>query len=49
LSFLNEWSEVQVLTKKINNNRIWYEIQTSNITGWISSVWIEEFDSTCLQ
>lgn len=49
LSFLNEWTQVEVLTKQTKNDRVWYEIQTSNITGWISSVWIEEFDNTCLK
>lgn len=49
LSFLNEWTQVEVLTKQTKNDRVWYEIQTSKITGWISSVWIEEFDSTCLK
>jgi len=49
LSFLNEWSEVEVISKQRKNERIWYEIKTSKLTWWISSVWIEEFDSSCLE
>lgn len=49
LSFLNEGSEVEVMSKQTKNDRIWYEIKTNKITGWISSVWIEEFDSSCLK
>lgn len=49
LSFLNEGSEVEVMSKQVKNERVWYEIKTSKITGWISSVWIEEFDSSCLK
>ena len=49
LSFLNEWTEVEVLTKQIKNDRVWYEIKTDKITWWISGIWIEEFDSSCLK
>lgn len=49
ITFLDEGTDVEVLTKQVKNDRIWYEIKNNKITGWISSVWVEAFDSSCLK
>ena len=38
ITFLDEGTDVEVLTKQVKNDRIWYEIKNNKITGWISSV-----------
>lgn len=49
LWFLNEKTSLTVLEKMLLNDRTWYKVNSSKISGWISSVGIPWFDSSCLE
>lgn len=49
LWFLNEKTQIQVLQKTVFNGKNWYQISSDEMSGWISSVGIADFDSSCLK
>lgn len=49
ITFLSEWTSVEVLKERFVDWRQWYQVQTAKNTWWIANIWIENFDNTCLK
>jgi hypothetical protein len=49
ITFLSEWTKVEVLKERFVDWRQWYQVQTAKNTWWIANIWIENFDNTCLK
>lgn len=49
ITFLSEWTEVEVMKEQFLDWRNWYQVVTSKYTWWIANIWIENFDNTCLK
>lgn len=49
VTFLAEWTQVEVVKEQFLDWRNWYQIVTAKNTWWIANIWIENFDNTCLK